>query len=148
MTRNPQETILVFSPLPGVNKSSSAETLAPAGVPLEAIRAGMKAVIGKMAAAVADAVDVVDDGPPRVAGEQEVGVQRVDGAVGRHRLHRRRQRLPPIADEQQDRRDGDAQCHDVAICAADAFRRQGAMRVLVYHFFGQLPAPDIREGQT
>ena len=48
---------------------------------------------GGEAAAVADALDVVDDGPRGVAGEQEVAVQRVHRPAGVHRARRRHQRL-------------------------------------------------------
>ena len=42
---------------------------------------------GREAAAVAHALDAVDDGPRQVAGLQEVGVQRMGDAFGRHRAH-------------------------------------------------------------
>ena len=45
------------------------------------------------ALAVADAVDLVDDGLARVARAQEVAVHRVDGPIVRDRLLRRRERL-------------------------------------------------------
>ena len=48
---------------------------------------------GGEAAAVAHALDVVDDRPRRIAGQQEVGVQRVGDALRRHRAHGRHQRL-------------------------------------------------------
>jgi hypothetical protein len=44
-------------------------------------------------AAVADAVDLVQDGRRRVPGPQEVGVQRVDGPLRRHGPHRGDERL-------------------------------------------------------
>ena len=44
-------------------------------------------------AAVADAVDVVDDRLSHVAGAKEVGVERVHVALGRDRLHRGGERL-------------------------------------------------------
>ena len=45
------------------------------------------------AAAVAHALDAVDDRPRQVAGLQEIGVQRMGDALGRHRAHGRHQRL-------------------------------------------------------
>ena len=48
---------------------------------------------GGEAAAIADALDVVDDGPRGVAGEQEVPVQRVHRPARVDRARRRHQRL-------------------------------------------------------
>ena len=49
---------------------------------------------GREAAAIAHAIDIVDDGTGGISAEQEVGVQRVGDALLRHCAHGRHERLP------------------------------------------------------